>query len=142
MKLTLRFSAQNKPASIFIRFFRFISCSHVEAVLPDGRTLGARLIGGVRIRDPGTYSWVREVTLDVPDVLWAEALSMQGWKYDLLALFTFLFRIKMQKSEWVTCVEMWAELLKKHGVIMIPDTRTIDPFTLYLILINLEKRDR
>lgn len=140
MKLTLRFSAQNKPASLFIRFFRWIPCSHVEAVMPDGSTLGARLIGGVKIRDTGTYSWVREVTLDVPEALWNEALSMQGWKYDLLALFAFLFRIKMQKSGWVTCVEMWAELLKKHGVIILHDTRTIDPYQLYLILLNLGKK--
>lgn len=140
MKLTLRFSAQNKPASLFIRFFRFIPCSHVEAVMPDGSTLGARLIGGVKIRDTGIYSWAREITLDVPAVLWNEALSMQGWKYDLLALFAFLFRIKMQKSKWVTCVEMWTELLKKHGVIEIPDARTIDPFMLYLILVNLGKK--
>jgi hypothetical protein len=35
---------------------------------------------------------------------------------------------------------MWTELLKKHGVIKVPDTRTIDPFMLYLILINLGKK--
>lgn len=140
MELVLRFSAQNKPASLFIRFFRWIPCSHVEAVLSGNRTLGARVIGGVKIREAGTYSWVREVTLEVPDALWAEALSMQGWKYDLIALFAFLFRVKMQKSKWETCVEMWAELLKKYKIIEVPDTRTIDPFTLYLILINLGKK--
>lgn len=137
MKLTLRFSAQNKPASLFIRFFRWILCSHVEAVMADGRTLGARLIGGVKIREAVAYSWVRDVVVEVPEALWVEALSMQGWRYDLIALFAFLFRIKMQKSGWVTCVEMWAELLKKHGVIIVPDTRTIDPYQLYLMLLNL-----
>ena len=75
-----------------------------------------------------------------PDKWGSYDLSMQGWKYDLLALFAFLFRIKMQKSKWVTCVEMWTELLKKHGVIEIPDARTIDPFMLYLILVNLGKK--
>lgn len=139
MKLTLRFSAQNKPASLFICFFRFITYSHVEAVMTDNRTLSARLIGGVKIRDAGSYSRVKDVVVEVPEALWADAWSMQGWRYDLLGLFAFLFRIKMQKSKWVTCVEMWTELLKRHGVIEVPDTRIIDPFQLYLILVNLRK---
>lgn len=140
MELVLRFSAQAQPASWFIRFFRWIPFSHVEAVLPGNRVLGARLIGGVKVRPTGTYSRSMDVVVTVPEALWAEAISMQGWRYDMLGLFAFLFHIKMQKSKWVTCVEMWTELLKKYGVIEVPDTRTIDPFMLYLILINLGKK--
>jgi hypothetical protein len=140
MELVLRFSAQAQPASWFIRFFRWIPFSHVEAVMSGNRTLGARLIGGVKIRPSGQHSKYADVVVEVPEALWLEALSLRGRKYDILALFAFLFRIKIQKSEWKTCVEMWAELLKKYGVIKVPDTRTIDPFQLYLIVTNLGKK--
>lgn len=137
MKLILRFSAQNAPASLFIRFFRWIPYSHVEAVMSNNRTYGARLIGGVQIRKASTYSAFEDVAVDVPEALWIEALQLRGSRYDILGLFSFLFRIKMQKGSWKTCVEMWTELLKKYGVINIPDTRIIDPFQLFLIISNL-----
>ena len=137
MELILRFSAQNKLASWFIRFFRWIPYSHVEAVMSMNRTYGARLIGGVEIRSASTYSKHDDVVVIVPESLWIEALQLRGSKYDVLSLIGFLFRIKIQKGKWKTCVEMWAELLQKHGVIKVPDTRVIDPFQLYLILTNL-----
>jgi len=107
--------------------------------MANGGTLGARVIGGVKIRPEVRYAYQRDVVVDVPEALWGEALTLQGRPYDLLGLFAFLFRIKMQVSRWFTCVEFVAELLVKHGVIVAPDTRPLDPFTLYLILLNLNK---
>lgn len=108
--------------------------------MSNDRTYGARLLGGVQVRDSQKYSRVVDVTVEVPEALWLEALSMRGWKYDILALFAFLFRIKMNQSDAVTCVEMWTTLLKKYGIIEIPDTRIIDPYQLYLILINIKHK--
>jgi hypothetical protein len=142
MNLVLRFSAQNLPASLFIRLFRWIPFSHVEAVMSDNRTYGARILGGVQVRKAPKYARLVDLTVDVPEALWIEALSMRGWSYDILALFAFLFRIKMNKGNAVTCVEMWTTLLDKYGIIEVPDTRIIDPYQLYLILININKRDK
>jgi hypothetical protein len=107
--------------------------------MSNGRTLGARVIGGVKIRPAIQYAYHRDVVVDVPEALWVEALNLQGRRYDLVGLFAFLFRIKMQVSRWFTCVEFVAELLVKHRVIVAPDTRPMDPFALYLILLNLNK---
>ncbi len=139
MELHVRFSSQALPGSWFIRFFRWIPFSHVEIAMSNGRTLGARVFGGVKIRPPRRYSHQADIIVDVPEALWIEALKMQGRRYDLVGLFAFLFRIKMQVSRWFTCVEFVAELLAKHKVIYIPDTRPMDPFTLYLVLLNLNK---
>jgi hypothetical protein len=139
MELVVRFSAQNKPASMIIRFFRWIPHSHVEILMSNNRTLGARLIGGVAVRPPTEYAYYEDICVNVPEALWIEALNLRGTPYDILGLFSFLLRIGMQVSRWFTCVEFVAGLLKKHGVIDIPNEHRIDPFQLYLILLNLNK---
>lgn len=139
MELQVRFSSQTKPGSWLIRFFRWIPFSHVEIAMSNGRTLGARLPGGVKIRPPAKYAHKEDIFVDVPEALWIEALELQGRPYDIIGMLAFLFRVKMQVSRWFTCVEFVAELLAKHRVIVVPDTRPLDPFALYLILLNLNK---
>lgn len=136
-ELTLRFTADNKPASWLIRVFRFGWRSHAEAYMEDGRVLGARWFGGFIPRPwkPAAREWV--VTLPVPQALWDEALSLVGAKYDRSGMLAFLVRIRMNVSRMFFCSEVWAYLLKKHGVIVVEDDRQTDPDQLYLACVNV-----
>ena len=52
--ITLQFVTSRDPESWAIRTFQRGWCSHVDAVMDDGRLLGARSDGGVAIR-PQNY---------------------------------------------------------------------------------------
>lgn len=139
MQLTVRFSAQNSLFSWWIRLFLWSPFSHVDVVLPNGDTLGARLIGGVKVRPPAKRMNVADVVIEVPEEVLQDGMALIGSPYDVFSLFSFLFRVGMQHSKWYTCVELWTGILKKHGVIVVPNEHRINPFQLYLILTNLRK---
>jgi hypothetical protein len=134
--VTVRFSAQRAIISQWIRWWTFSPFSHVEFLLGSGKTLGARLIGGVKEREIGDYSSYSDVTIEGGNVL-EEAKKMIGTKYDLLSLLSFPFRIEAQESKKVTCIEFVSELLHRHGIINVPNTHRLTPYQLYLILINI-----
>lgn len=76
--------------------------SHVDAVLPDGRLLGARsdavggVYPGVRVRPANYEKWVRRTLVELPVTesrahAWVEALQRQvGCQYDKQAILGFI----------------------------------------------------
>lgn len=99
--IILQFATETSLGSGLIRFYGHGWCSHVDAVLPDGRLLGARndvLMGvpaGVQIRPPGyaPFTHTQRVTLMAPDPIvddfYAFVQSQVGKPYDDLAILAF-----------------------------------------------------
>ena len=141
MKLVFQFVAEHTVGSALIRWFTQSRFSHVDVVLPDGRLLGARLWGGVRIRPPDYIKRLARVERVEVD-LWgtqkalAFCTSQIGAGYDWRAILAFVTGVR--KKSWRTpgawfCSELAARVLEiagdfKFGV----ETVHISPGALYL----------
>jgi hypothetical protein len=67
--IALQFSTEADPVSALIRAFSHGPFSHVDAVLPDGRLLGARADGGVQARATGYAPFSRVLRITPADLL-------------------------------------------------------------------------
>lgn len=112
-KVWLRFITETGLTSGLIRWFSWSDWSHVDFVLRDGRFLGSRLDGGVRIRphDYLTPSKYRYAYVDVADPrkVYGWATSQIGKKYDWKAIVGFLPRVNWQDPERWFCSELVAQ---------------------------------
>jgi uncharacterized protein YycO len=92
--------------------------SHVDAVLPDGRLLGARddHVGGqppgVRIRPPNYVKWSRRVVMKVPASaeqtykFYAFLRDQLGKPYDSEAIWAFAFNRDWRAPDSWICSEL------------------------------------
>lgn len=117
--ITLQFSKRRGLGSQAIRWFTWSAFSHVDAVLADGRLLGATFEHGVALRphDPAEYSRIERFAVDVPaePVLYA-AMSQIGKPYDWGALLGFALRSGSHHDAgaWF-CSELWAWAFHQAG---------------------------
>lgn len=106
--ISLQFAAEDGLSSDLIKYFEHGAFSHVDAVLPNGDLLGARLDGGVQVRKPGYAAFSRTLRVDLPaDDLTAQRFyaflqSQVGKPYDMGVIAAFAFDANWQASgEWI-----------------------------------------
>ena len=125
--------------------------SHVDAVMPDGRLLGARddapdgSLAGVRIRPANYEVWARQEVLELPAphivaskwVAWL--YSQQGRPYDIGSIWGFILgRDLHQKGHWI-CSQLQLEALEECGLMPHLETpkQQVTPGSLRLMLLAL-----
>lgn len=127
--IQLQFLGGDSLSSRAIGWFSAGHLSHVDAVLPDGRLLGARSdkVGdtppGVRIR-PGTYaaSCKRKAVFNLTasttqTQAFYDFLQRQvGKEYDYEAILGFVFARDWRETDSWICSELIAAALEKSGV--------------------------
>lgn len=118
--ITLQFVGDDDPASEAIKIFSRGWCSHVDAVLPDGTLLGARL-DGVKIRAPGyaTFARVERVSLaasaEQETAFLAFLHDQVGKPYDKFAICAFPFQRDWREPGAWFCSELQAAALEACG---------------------------
>ncbi len=123
VKLTYQFATEDSIASAIIRWYTWSPFSHVDLVLPDGSLLGARLKGGVQIRQPGyakftkTARYCVEVEEDQANMLYNIARLQVGKPYNTRAILAFAFEDYPDAggASW-DCSELQIWLLFKIGI--------------------------
>lgn len=125
-EIVLQFAASRGLSSAAIEWFGHGWCSHVDAVLPDGTLLGARLDGGVAIRPAGYYPFTRtqRVVLPAPpemvDAFHAFLRAQLGKPYDSLGIAAFVAgRDWRDPSRWF-CSELACAALETCGYFAYP----------------------
>jgi len=128
MTIQLQFVCGNAISSRTIAWFSAGHLSHVDAILPDGRLLGARSdhVGGkppgVQVRHPGYAKWVSRIIMTIPtdqtkQDKFYDFLRMQiGKPYDRLAILGFLFNRDWRDDDSWICSELQAAALEYAGI--------------------------
>lgn len=122
--ITLRFVTCRDLVSAGIRAAEYgFWASHTEALMPDGRLLGAHYDGGVQARprdyDQGQFSREQYVELpaapEVTDHFHAFLQAQLGKPYDLEAIIAFVARRDWQQPDSWFCSELQAAALAASG---------------------------
>ncbi len=118
--VAVQFSTEDDLGAEAIRIFSRGWPSHVDAVLPDGALLGARL-DGVRIRQPGYAAFARverielAVTPQEHDAFHAFLSDQLGKPYDKLAIAAFPAERDWRENDAWFCSELIAAALERCG---------------------------
>lgn len=120
----IQFSTQHCWDSSVIRRVTWDGDSHVDMVLPpDGLLLGARLSGGVQIREPkySTFTSCHLKSIEIPEEnaqrVYDAAISQIGKPYDKMAILNFALHRKRDWREtrsWI-CSELIAWVFEEAG---------------------------
>jgi hypothetical protein len=143
--IPIRFVTSSDPVSAGIRAMEYgFWASHVEAIMPDGRLLGAHFQGGVMARPKGYdgTTRVREVIVPVPatpeqeEAFWAFLNAQLGKPYDDTAILAFLVNRDWQEPDSWFCSELIAAALMTAGILLPLATQAnkITPRDVLLIL--------
>jgi hypothetical protein len=118
MPITLQFVREAHMASGLIAWFGAGEFSHVDAVFPDGRLLGARhrpiggTEGGVQIRPADYSTFVRRVVMEVPcsdeqeQGFYGYLRNQVGKPYDSSAIWGFVTGRDWRNPERWICSEL------------------------------------
>jgi hypothetical protein len=119
--ITLQFIDDPNPASLAIKLFERGWAAHVDAVLPDGTLLGARLDGGVAIRPPNYIAMTRRrvvalnTTQAQDDGFYAFLRAQLGKPYDIEAIAAFAVERDWRQPDSWFCSELQARALELCG---------------------------
>lgn len=132
--ITLQFSTQRNVFAGLVKWFTWSPYSHVDFVLPDGRLLGARFFGGVKIREPEQFSKVERFTVEAPAEVLDLAGSQIGQPYDWTGILGILARSNWQDSRGWFCSELiaWAFHAAGHPLLRSHKMHRITPRDLLL----------
>lgn len=118
MRIVAQFSTEAGISSWLLRWFTHSHFSHVDIQLSDGSLIGARLSGGVRLR-PSNYAKftrIERIAIDVSETEYAAAIdwlySKIGTKYDIKAIFAFMFNRNWRDMKRLFCSEYYIDLLE------------------------------
>lgn len=124
--IVLQFCAARGLESRAIEWFGHGWCSHVDSVLEDGSLLGARMDGGVAIRQPGyaTFSRTERVILpttpEIAAAYHAFLMAQIGKRYDVDGIVAFVVgRDWRDPTRWF-CSELVAAGLETSGYFPYP----------------------
>lgn len=141
-KLRIRYSAHHDPISWYIRWKSGPDAehSHVEYLLEDGTTLGARMFGGVKIRPVSPrdkHVVITEIEVDHPNP--EEFLkTFIGCGYDFKGLAGWVTHNKSQNDEDFWCSEFIFITTKMLGTEMLHSRGWVSPRDLLLSPIQTE----
>ncbi|MHB8674545.1 MAG: hypothetical protein ACYDAK_12835 [Candidatus Limnocylindrales bacterium] len=154
MTIALQFLHGGDAASRLIEWFSHgAGYSHVDAVLPDGRLLGARSdnVGnappGVQIRDPGYVAGTPVLTLHLPadtpqETVFYDFLNAQiGKPYDALGILAFVGGRDWRAPDSWFCSELCAAALEACGYFPWPLASTTNKITPADLLLAISARD-
>jgi hypothetical protein len=141
--ITLQFARGGEAEARLIEWFGHGRWSHVDAVLPDGRLLGARLAGGVAIR-PANYLPLGTETLRVQRPcsdaqeghFYVAAEKQVGKPYDFSAIAGFAAGRDWRLPDHWICSELAAAMLEEARMLpklCAPDNK-LTPDDLALVL--------
>lgn len=127
MAVRLRFVLGRARSSRLIAWFSQAHLSHVDAVMPDGKLLGARSdnVGGGDgvLERPNPYEDVAAVVyFDIPCTaqqgmaFYAFLRNQLGKRYDHMAIFGFLFNRNWRDEDAWICSELQAAALEAAGI--------------------------
>ena len=113
----LRFVHENGITSRAIEWFTRSEFCHVDFVLSNGKFLGARLEGGVEIRDhdyltPDSFCYAKVEVMGSNRRVLGWATSQVGKPYDWVAILAFLPRTNWHDPGKWFCSELVAEAFK------------------------------
>lgn len=118
-KIELQFSTENNIASKVLHWWDHTWCSHVDAVLPEGGLLGAKLLGGVCVRPNVGFVKTLKVELETTDEIrfkFYDFLTLQlGKPYDLNGIWSFFVERDWRDDDSWYCSELIAVALEKSG---------------------------
>ena len=127
MSIRLRFVLGKGRASRFIAWYSGAPLSHVDAVMPNGKLLGARsdVVGGGDgvLERPDPYEDVSAIVyFDIPCTpqqgmaFYAFLRAQLGKQYDHMAIFGFLFNRNWRDEDAWICSELQAAALEAAGI--------------------------
>lgn len=114
-QIVWQFSYKTDISGLLIRWGTRSDWSHVDAVLPNGDLLGARIDGGVQIRKPGYANFKKTVQYSVKtpaaDKFYEILQTQVGKPYDWRAIAAFAFgnRDWREQDSWFCSeLQIWA----------------------------------
>jgi hypothetical protein len=142
--IALQFAAEDGWPSRLIEFYGHGAFSHVDAVLPDGNLLGARLMGGVAIRKDGYAHFARTRRIDLDalatpaqaEAFYAFLTRQVGKPYDSWAIAGFVSGRDWRADDKWFCSELAAAALEAAGIIrrLLTPANKLTPPDLLLVL--------
>lgn len=132
--ITLQFSTKRLPFAWLVRKATWSPFSHVDFVLPDGRLLGARGMGGVDIREAEHYSRCERFQVKAPADVLHIAVNQVGRPYDWAGILGWGLHRDWQDQERWFCSELiaWAFQQAGHPLLRTPKVWRITPRDLLL----------
>jgi hypothetical protein len=133
--IRLQFATQGNPAAWIIRFYEHGWASHVDAILPDGRLIGARWRtpgvdgqgvtrrGGLLIRPAGYAPFSRTLVMELvatPDqekAFYDFLIGQLGKPYDLTAILAFAFERNWRENDSWFCSEAITAAVQGCGLV-------------------------
>lgn len=143
--IRLRFVTGGELFSSAIRLQEGFWASHVEAVMPDGRLLGAHIAGGVLARkaDYDKGQWTKQLFVELPveqasaDAFHAYLISRLNRPYDMAAIVGFVLHRDEHTERGFICSALQTMALRDCGYFATPlvePAHKISPRDLLLIL--------
>ena len=124
-RIDLRFVSHPGLFSALVKYAQFgFRQTHVEAILPDGRSIASWFYGGVQVKpagyDVGAYSHELRVSITCTEAqqaaFYAFMRSQIGKPYDALAIVAFAAGRDWQEPDSWFCSELIAAALVEAGI--------------------------
>ena len=126
--IRLQFVLGDAFSSRAIAWFSAGRLSHVDAILPDGRLLGARSDAadgkkGVQIRRANYEKWASRVVIEVPtnrsqeQAFYAFLMNQVGKPYDHMAIWGFVLNRAWREDDAWICSELQAAAMEEAGIL-------------------------
>ncbi len=124
MNIQIQFSTETNIASKVCHYYDHVWCSHVDAVMPNGGLLGAKLLGGVKIRPNVGFHKTLLVelptTVEIYDGFYSFLRHQLGKPYDLGSIFAFMTNRDLKDDDSWFCSELIVVALAKSGYLPYP----------------------
>lgn len=119
MTIALQFAAEDGITAEAIKLYERGWPSHVDAIMPDGSLLGARIENGVAIRKPGYVKFARTELIRLPagegiaSVFYGFLRQQLGKPYDVKAIIAFALPRDWRDPRAWFCSELIAAALEQ-----------------------------
>lgn len=144
-KITIQLSAKNNIGSRITRWVTRGEFAHVDIILPQSPLvlIGAHLFGGIQKKAfiKKNFANIKRYEIEVPAGTIDWVYAQQGRKYDLWAIFGFIFKIPIRETTASICSSFVFDVLEMsepftHFVKF--KSTEISPRDLHLVLQTLE----
>lgn len=143
-----QFVSENSIGSTLIGWFSAGHLSHVDALMPTGMLLGARIgkggaaEAGVQLRKPGYANFSKRVVFKVPtsdeqeDAFYGFLHAQLGKPYDWRSILAFALGRDWREDDSWYCSELQARALEVSGILssLYLASNKITPVALALVL--------